>query len=441
MYATLLLCYTAVAQAQMYSIRGAFPQLKGAEIVLKGYAGFAEKELARTLSDNNGNFTLTYAASYKGAALLQLQDAGNTIVLLNAENFGMQWTDIKDINTLSFSNSAENTAFINGVEKNTEVNNKLAGLNYLIELYQKEPERLQWLRREASIQKNKFELFVWQMPQNSYAAYYLRLRKFISDIAHSVQTDTTMTEKQEAFFNQIDFADSRLWQSGLLADLLGSTYQQAAGQTDTGNAKLRINKITDVWIQKLATNTIKQQDVAEYCFKMLEQQGRMASAEHIAINMLGQTGCVLDEKRTNLFEQYRKMGIGNRAPDIKLQNGKQLSKLNNKYKLVVFGASWCQDCVRDYPTLVGVYKQLKAKHDLELLYVSLDNDKASFDAFYKEAPFLTWCDTKGWESEPAMLYHIVATPSYFVLDKDLKILAKLKSPREFDIYLQNTIQK
>lgn len=66
--------------------------------------------------------------------------------------------------------------------------------------------------------------------------------------------------------------------------------------------------------------------------------------------MLNQTNCQIDEKRTNLFEQYRKMGIGNSVPNISLDNKQDISKtkdlksINSTYKLVVFEASWCPSC-------------------------------------------------------------------------------------------------
>jgi thiol-disulfide isomerase/thioredoxin len=167
---------------------------------------------------------------------------------------------------------------------------------------------------------------------------------------------------------------------------------------------------------------------------MLEQQNWLSNSEYIAKAMLDQSGCQLDTKRTNLFEQYRKMALGNIAPDIALTDGKKLSKLNVGYKLVVFGASWCPNCQRDYPSLVGLYKQLKEKNEVEFVYVSLDNDTKAFQEFYKEAPFITYCDTKSWESQPVKDYYVFATPTYFLLDNNLKIVAKPKNPEEVKIF-------
>ena len=113
-----------------------------------------------------------------------------------------------------------------------------------------------------------------------------------------------------------------------------------------------------------------------------------------------------------------------------------LKNLKNNYKLVAFGASWCPNCQNDYPSLIGMYKKLKEKHDLEVVYVSIDTDKKVFEEYYKEAPFITFCDTKGWETQAAKDYHVFATPTYILLDKELKILSKIQSPEHLEAWLQ-----
>ena len=157
--------------------------------------------------------------------------------------------------------------------------------------------------------------------------------------------------------------------------------------------------------------------------------------------MLNNESCTLNEKSTALFEQYRKLAVGNTASDINLGSGTTLKKLKNKYKLVVFGASWCPNCQTDYPSLLGKYKKLKESHNLEIVYISIDTDKTAFYEYYKDAPFITFCDGKGWETQAAKDYHVFATPTYTLLDKDLKIVAKLQSPEHLEAWLQANANK
>jgi len=423
----ILLFFSALGYAQIQTIKGSFPQLKGNEVLLKGYDGFNEKELSKTQCDSMGRFSLTYPMSYTGAAMLQIKDAKSVTLLLNKESFDIQWSNMEDYNTLSFAHSTENDALSKGIEVHQQAEQKLAGLNYLLPLYKMQAEKYQWLTQEIAVHEKLFQQYIDNLPATSYAAYYLKTRKFVTDMGQSAKKDNGRTVQHEAYFKTLNFNDNRLWHSGLASELLAGIYQLLATSEDTNKSLTHINAATDSWIKSLSTNTLKQQEVAEFCFKMLEQRNLVGSSEYIAKAMLNQSDCQMDEKRTNLFEQYRKMALGSTAPDIELTNGLKLSKINKKYKLVVFGASECPNCKSDYPSLSGYYRNTKDKYDIEFVYISLDTDSKKFDEFYKEAPFITYCDTKGWESKAVKDYYIFATPSYFLLNKELKIIAKIKN--------------
>ena len=93
------------------TIQGNFPQAKNTEIVVNSFNGFKEKELAKTTTDSLGNFSVAYPKNYKGAALLQIKNSKSLIVLLNNENFNIQWENLQDFKTLKFTNSIENDFF------------------------------------------------------------------------------------------------------------------------------------------------------------------------------------------------------------------------------------------------------------------------------------------------------------------------------------------
>jgi thiol-disulfide isomerase/thioredoxin len=430
----ILLLLTIKVNAQ--TIQGAFPQLKNNEIVLKGYDGFAEKELAKTTSDSLGNFSLNYPKNYTGAAMLQPKGASSLIILLHHENFQMQWNDLQDFKTLQFTNSPENEAFAQVIALNQETEPKLSGLKYLLPQYQKQPKAYQWLSQEIKNQENRFPTFIKTLPANSYAAYYLQMRKLITDFPQTANRYIERMPQHEIDFKNINFNDNQLWTSGLLAELCNGFYQLMESHLDLEKVTEHCNLATDAWIKNLASNPTKQQAVAEHCFKWLEKRSLFGAAEHLAKAMLNQTNCQIDEKRTNLFEQYRKMAVGNTAPDINLTTFEKLSNLPNKYKLVVFGASWCPNCQSDYPKWKDYYIGLKANYDLEIVYISIDTNKNVLEEYYKDAPFITFCDAKGWETQTAKDYYVFATPTYILLDKDLKIVAKIKTPEHLKAWLE-----
>ena len=430
------------------TIQGTFPQAKNTDIVLIGFSGFADMELAKTTTDSLGNFNLNYPKSYSGATLLQIKNGSSVIVLLNQEKFEMQWQNLQDFNTLKFINSPENDAFAQGIKVNQVVEQKLAGLKYLLPLYKEIKTNETWLQNEIKHQEQVFDNFINKLPKESFAKQYLIYRKFLGDLQLTQERykEVNRVKQHEISFKKIDFASDDLWHSGLVKELLSSYYQIFELYQDKELITQRSIEANEVWLKALKNHPTKQQEIAEFCFTMLEKKGLTKASEYIALAMLNKDNCQLSDKQTDLFEQYRKLAIGKTAPNIVFEskgtsNNQDLKSLPNEYKLVVFGASWCPNCQTDYPSLIGKYSKLKESHNIEIVYISIDTDKIVFDEYYKEAPFITFCDTKGWGTQAAKDYHVFATPTYILLDKELKILAKLQSPYHLEAWLQANTNK
>src|SRR5687768_10192486 len=110
------LLFSLVLNAQnKYTIKGCFPQAKNRELKLEGFDVFKDTVLSQTQSDDLGNFVLSYPVEYKGAAILKIKDITSVVLLLNHENFDVNWSDLKDFNTIQFVNSPENENFEKGI--------------------------------------------------------------------------------------------------------------------------------------------------------------------------------------------------------------------------------------------------------------------------------------------------------------------------------------
>jgi thiol-disulfide isomerase/thioredoxin len=423
----LLLCSKIYTQ----SITGIFPEAKNKKIVLKGYDGFKDKVLSQTTTDAQGKFVLHYPKEFVGAAMLSIQNSSSLIVLLNQENFSIQWNNLQDMGSLKITHSPENEGFANGILAYQTAEQKLSGLNYLLPLYANDSSMKRTLSAEIVKQNFAFYNYISSLPQNAYVAYYLKMREFLSLLSKQ-EINASTKDQLIKTYSEMDFKNEKLWSSGLLKDVLEGYYKLMASEGNDSVVIDQFNKATDVWLKSLESQTGKQQEVAEFVFKMLEQHHLSPAAEHVALAMLNQSNCQLDAKRSNLFEQYRKLAIGQVAPNIQLSAQSDLKSLSNQFKLVVFGASWCNNCQSDYPSLQGVCRRLKSQIDIEVVYISIDSDTSAFKQFYSEAPFLTFCDGNGWETPSAQDYHVFATPTYLLLDKDLKILFKPESPRQLE---------
>jgi thiol-disulfide isomerase/thioredoxin len=95
-----------------------------------------------------------------------------------------------------------------------------------------------------------------------------------------------------------------------------------------------------------------------------------------------------------------------------------LSKLQGKVVLIDFWATWCGPCVAELPNVIKAYKEFNPK-GFEIVGISLDQDKATLEAFVKEHG-MTWpqyYDGKGWENEISTKYGISSIPAMWLVNK------------------------
>jgi len=138
--------------------------------------------------------------------------------------------------------------------------------------------------------------------------------------------------------------------------------------------------------------------------------------------------------------------VGSKAPDIssKTVSGKEftLSNMKSGYTLVIFWATWCEHCRNFMPRLskdMSLFKQA----NMDIVSVSVDNDKTVLHSFLKENPFPweTICDYKGWDGEIVDKYAIYATPMMFIIDKDMKIVSKPTNENRLYIEIEKLLNK
>ncbi|MBR5100513.1 MAG: AhpC/TSA family protein [Bacteroidales bacterium] len=122
------------------------------------------------------------------------------------------------------------------------------------------------------------------------------------------------------------------------------------------------------------------------------------------------------------------------APDFTLNdpegNPVTLSSLRGQYVIVDFWASWCKPCRAGMPAMKELYAKYHDK-GLEIIGVSDDNNH---DAWKKaieqdQTPWIHVVDEFPEENKPARVissYGVHYIPSYFLLDKEGKIIGKME---------------
>ncbi len=86
---------------------------------------------------------------------------------------------------------------------------------------------------------------------------------------------------------------------------------------------------------------------------------------------------------------------------------KKLSEIKSTYKVVAFGASWCPQCPKELQEISKNYATWK-QHGVEVVFVSIDEDRQTFESVIKPFPFISICVYKKWESKAVKDYHVFA---------------------------------
>lgn len=102
---------------------------------------------------------------------------------------------------------------------------------------------------------------------------------------------------------------------------------------------------------------------------------------------------------------------------------KSLYDIKADKKIVVFWSSTCSHCESELPKLLEKYDKLKAQN-IQVVGFSLD---ANLDEYRNKATLYPWVsdsEGRGWYSSYGDIYNISATPTYFILDSNNKIISK-----------------
>jgi thiol-disulfide isomerase/thioredoxin len=199
-------------------------------------------------------------------------------------------------------------------------------------------------------------------------------------------------------FLNINYSNSQFYSSGLIYDIIEKQFWsiQKSGLDEPTRYKELVASV-DIILDSVKKNEKVYNDLTKYLFQYFEKYSLFNASEYIALKALSEKEVALNSALVNKLESYRKMKVGNRAPNFELvgdvfKNGSalklpiHLSDIKTTYKLVIFGGSWCNQCRAEMIQLLPRYNNWKAK-GVEVIFVSLDTDKKEFENFTAPFPF------------------------------------------------------
>ncbi|MDD2635924.1 MAG: thioredoxin-like domain-containing protein [Bacteroidales bacterium] len=444
LFLTFIFLFSPFKSFTQFCIQGKFPPLAGQQVKLIGFQDFDIYTIDSTKVSAQGDFSINYSHKDVGMGYLTAADDKAYFVVLDKEDIKLKGEVLSIVQSVSIESGTENQLFAQYAKEHPKREQALSAWIYLKKIYntdslfinKKKPHKN--INKEIQRIKQEDIIFLKKLDSKSYISWFLPTRKLVSSVASIAQYRTDEIPATINAFRDIDYNDARLYKSGLLKDLIDShvwLIENMGQPLDTVYVELGIS--IDSILTNLKNDEEKFNQISKYLFDLLEKHSLFKAAEHLSIAVLTQYSNIADNTFAKELEKYRKVKNGNIAPDIDftgdiLKNGAsiktptKLSEIQSSYKVVIFGASWGSTTAKELSQIIPLYQKWKSQN-VEVVFISLDTDKALFKKFSNVFPFISICDYKKWKNKAVQDYYIYTEPTIFLLDNDHKIILKPKS--------------
>jgi thiol-disulfide isomerase/thioredoxin len=242
--------------------------------------------------------------------------------------------------------------------------------------------------------------------------------------------ETYINNLETHFFDHVDFNNVTLQSSDFLVERM---YNYVLGMgKDTPDIIANYKKNIDAFClaMKDAPLTIKSSLLLQLWQSMADSDFESV-ANYIADTYLIDIAKALnDQVLIDGLVQFKNTSKESKAPDFYLdapKNQKKLSELNgSEYYVLAFWSSTCSHCLNEIPQLEAFEETLKPDK-LKVVAIGLEDDDKNWLVKIKEFPdFIHVLGLGKWDNEIGNMYDIKATPTYFILDKNKRIIAKPK---------------
>lgn len=359
---------------------------------------------------NQWKFTVPH--QYIGMMKIYFPEHNNSVTFVSENkdvkiNLQTDETKIKEIVYLDDTNILMEK--IQADEKKSDV--ILPALVQIKDYYKDSSEFGAALKNEIQRLKGKT---VVSAEKNPFIAFYeANYQRFVSE-----NPDKKLPSSQE-IINFISNSDEKLESSSLMRPVLLS-------YLNSGNPQ-NVAENVDLLLEKLNVETPRGQTVLSELIDIFDIYD-MPEMKEKYLTKAKNLKCTIHNRLATTLKINKNVEMGAKFPDYKFNSAKNtLAKsiydVKADQKIVVFWSSTCSHCEKELPVLLEKYSQLKSKK-IEIIGFSLDTEKSAYESRVAALPWINDSELRGWNSSFTETYNVHATPTYFVLDSENKIIAK-----------------
>lgn len=246
------------------------------------------------------------------------------------------------------------------------------------------------------------------------------------------------------YFDHVDFNNKTLQSSNFLEErMLNYVFGMSSDSKDElENYKENIDVVYSY--MKDAPNEV-QRILLFDVWQQMSDLGFESIANYIAENYLMDIAVSLnDQELLHALILYKNISKGNVAPDFDIEIKekdklveKKLSELQGSENyIIVFWSSTCSHCLDEVPQLQTLVKSLE-KDKVKVIAIGLEDEPYRWkDLTYTYSEFIHVYGEGKWDNKIGDDYGVTATPTYFILDKDKKIISKPIDFKDLKAYYQ-----
>ncbi|MGE8433215.1 TlpA family protein disulfide reductase [Chryseobacterium joostei] len=400
-------------QAQFTVTVQASADFKDQDAILYTLNGSKDIIVTKEQSKNN-TWTFKYPNNYMGMMKVYFPGTNNTISFISEnKNVNLkletQNNKVKEIVYLDEANDL--------MSKQQEGSQKkeliLPALAQIKEYYKDNTEFGKALKLEIDRLSGKASSI--DAAKHPFISYYnTNYSKFLS-----APVDSAKKVDQEEIINFLDKSNDMLESSSLLRPVLVA-YLNSGGNTNVGAS---VDKLLD----RLKVETPRGQTVLSELIDIFDVYD-MDEFKNKYLSQAKNLKCTINDRLASTLKSNANVEMGAVFPNYKFQSAtnttaKSLHDIKADKKVIVFWSSTCSHCESELPKLLEKYNDLKTKN-IQVVAFSLDVDKNSYTSKIAAFPWVNDSELRGWNSNYVDTYNIHATPTYFILDANNKIISK-----------------
>lgn len=231
--------------------------------------------------------------------------------------------------------------------------------------------------------------------------------------------------------NFMDKSNDMLESSSLMRPVLVA-YLNAGGNTNVSNS-------VDQLLKTLNVETPRGQTVLSELIDIFDAYD-MTEFKNKYLTLAKDLKCTINDRLASTIKSNANVEMGATFPNYRFvsptnTSAKSIADVKADKKVIVFWSSTCSHCEKELPQLLQKYKEMQAQN-IQVIALSLDTEKESYSKRIAAFPWINDSELRGWNSSYSETYNVHATPTYFILDANNKIISKPEHVGDVLTYLK-----